>query len=398
MRSLKPGELLDEELTNRRLSVRQVADNWGLSKQTIYNGLKGQIGKKLAEKISKDFGNTRDFWMREVVYVSEKVGEKVQNYVDGELEPQKGSENFLLTDSSLLHAIKNDLISMTNFKEENLRSASYDLTVGEVIKMDGTEADLSHDYELKKGEAAHITTAEEITLPKNYFARVGGIAENARKWLFSSVGLQVDPQFSGKLAFSVMYNGPDFFTLWRGQRILSIEIYRISPAPLKGFEDYDEAGEIQEVLARLYEKSISGLFKISKTSDGENFVELQDTSVAAKAENGETHEDLIEACVEQFHRQLADKNKIILHHVGAIMKQITLKKREIRQLLDLLEISFHEEDQEILKSDGTTSSFYMPEDGKAQPLSSIAINLGIEQLDFLMALSGLTSWISLKSG
>jgi len=104
--------------------------------------------------------------------------------------------------------VKTGTIKLSNFSEECLQPASYDLRVGEegytlsageVINIQKVGS-----FEIQPGDFAIIMTHEKLQLPNNMLGRLGLRSAYARMGLLATVGPQIDPGFEGKLVIGIV--------------------------------------------------------------------------------------------------------------------------------------------------------------------------------------------------
>lgn len=110
------------------------------------------------------------------------------------------------------------------FNEENLQSASYDITIEETIG--------NIDWELKPGESILISTKEYVSLPNNVAAFVKTRSSLARLGIsVGEVGGWVDPGYNGNLTLFMNNNGKksiDLRELDRVGQLVFLEVTGVS--------------------------------------------------------------------------------------------------------------------------------------------------------------------------
>ena len=74
----------------------------------------------------------------------------------------------ILVDKNIKELVKNDMLIVTNYKEENVNCVSYDLTVDSVVIENKEEK----EYILKPKEFIMIKTQEEVKIPNNMLGRI----------------------------------------------------------------------------------------------------------------------------------------------------------------------------------------------------------------------------------
>lgn len=75
----------------------------------------------------------------------------------------------LLVDKNIKELVKNGLLIVTNYKEENVTPISYDLTIDCIVKEDENKT----EHILKPKEFVMIKTNEELQIPNNILGRIG---------------------------------------------------------------------------------------------------------------------------------------------------------------------------------------------------------------------------------
>jgi len=147
----------------------------------------------------------------------------------------------ILTDHQLKEAHEHGGIVIDPFEEDHIQPASYDLRIGEqgittsrkkVINL--REAGY---LAMEPGDVAIVTVLERLQLSPLYAARLGLRSKYVRKGLVASMGLQVDPGFSGELNVTLVNLTPKAITLPYKDDFLSAEFHKLeAPAthPYKG--------------------------------------------------------------------------------------------------------------------------------------------------------------------
>lgn len=119
-----------------------------------------------------------------------------------------------------------------------VRGATLDLTIGAIFlpgvvdgKLGGsTRGKRAHG--LGSGETAVVRTRETLCLPGN-IAAIGfppSTAISLAGLLTTNPG-HIDPGYRGELHLTVINMGKDVFTLYEGQRIMRLMLFRLSPGP-----------------------------------------------------------------------------------------------------------------------------------------------------------------------
>jgi len=110
----------------------------------------------------------------------------------------------------------------TNFDEErfnrNYNGWSYDLNLGEEVFLTSMEypivlSDNQPYVNIKPGEFALLITYEKLNLPPNIMAFISVRFTYKKKGLINISGFHVDPNYKGKIIFSVYNAGPNDIVL-----------------------------------------------------------------------------------------------------------------------------------------------------------------------------------------
>jgi deoxycytidine triphosphate deaminase len=134
--------------------------------------------------------------------------------------------------------IENFVVGRLDTSETPVRGATLDLTIGAIFvpgvsdgKLGGsTRGKRAHG--LASGETAVVRTAEILRLPGN-IAAIGfppSTAVSLAGLLTTNPG-HVDPGYRGQLHLTVINMAKDVFTLYEGQRILRLMLFRLAPGP-----------------------------------------------------------------------------------------------------------------------------------------------------------------------
>lgn len=114
----------------------------------------------------------------------------------------------ILVDEEIQNAVKNGVIEISDFSEDCLQPASYDLRIGEegyTISV-GIIINIQNEGELQiqPGDFALLLMHEKLRLPTNMLGRFGIRSEYARMGLLATAGPQIDPGFEGKLVIGIV--------------------------------------------------------------------------------------------------------------------------------------------------------------------------------------------------
>jgi dCTP deaminase len=147
----------------------------------------------------------------------------------------------ILTDRQLKEAHEHGDIVIDPFEEDRVQPASYDLRIGEQgITTSGKKVINLREsgyLAMEPGDVSIVTVLERLQLSPLYAARLGLRSEYVRKGLVASLGLQVDPGFSGELNVTLVNLTPQSIALPYKDDFLSAEFHKLeAPAthPYKG--------------------------------------------------------------------------------------------------------------------------------------------------------------------
>lgn len=244
--ALIPGEHLRQEMVRLGFDQGALAQQVEVSRQTVNNIINGRqnISRAMAAKLGRLMGRSSDYWLAARFPVAGAA--KTATATDAirpaaEQAPStQGTQigTAILVDHQIMRAVKDGVFVIDPFVEDNVRSASVDLTLDDfIIKADGTKVDISDldSFPLAAGEMVTVNTRENIELPIDYIGRVGAMTEYARYGIFLAHGFQVDPGFRGHLQFSLFNAGTGDFKLSAGRRIISLEICPLNAVPQSAY-------------------------------------------------------------------------------------------------------------------------------------------------------------------
>lgn len=215
-----PGAHLRAEL--RRLGLDQVAVSkaTGVSRQSVNNIINGRqaISRAMAGKLGRLTGHSSDYWL------SESFGENGA--------PVRAAVAGLLVNHQIVRAVREGIIGIEPFVMAHLRTASFDLTLGERAVSSGETIDLSQNrtFVLQPGCLLGAMTAECIELPLDYLGRLGGLTAMSAAGLVLTAPLHIAPGFKGPLSFGLFNAGPSAIALRAGEPVATLEIVRLAAA------------------------------------------------------------------------------------------------------------------------------------------------------------------------
>ena len=244
---LDPGEHLRHEMTRLGFDQGALAQEVGVSRQTVNNIINGRqnISRAMAAKLGRLMGRSSDYWLaaRFPISGAPATGRAAPAATEagrGTPAPVHGSAS-ILVDHQITSAVHQGIFVIDPFVEANVRSASIDLTLDDfVVTADGESVDISDsDYVLRAGASVTVNTRENIEFPVDYMGRVGAMTEYARYGIIVAHGFQVDPGFRGHLQFSLFNAGAGDFKLAAGRRIISLEICPLGAVPQSAYSGAD---------------------------------------------------------------------------------------------------------------------------------------------------------------
>lgn len=147
----------------------------------------------------------------------------------------------VMVDHQIKKAINSGHLKITNFSEESVQPASYDLRIGSYVYSPSSEnpdkpINLSSNggiYRLPPYGTAVVMTHETLELPNDIIGRFGLKSGFARKGLIASTGPQVDPGYKGKLIVSLMNLVPRSQIISFLETFLTIEFNTLEISPTK---------------------------------------------------------------------------------------------------------------------------------------------------------------------
>lgn len=229
---LTPGQHLRAEIERLGLDQVAVRKATGVSRQTINNIVNDRqpISRAMAGKLGRLTGRGSDYWLRASFPLAPPVDHPAK--FGAGLRPFGGD---VLVNYQITHAVKNGIIGMDPFDEANVQLTSVDLTLGDfLITTEGKKINIGDGqrFTLKRHRTVNVSTKERIELPQDYVGHVGAITSLAKNGIFTSVGFQIAPGFSGHLQFCIFNSGRENIELRSGMPIISIEIMSLSVIPV----------------------------------------------------------------------------------------------------------------------------------------------------------------------
>lgn len=138
------------------------------------------------------------------------------------------------------------LVPGATFVESQAGGASYDLTLGAEVYVSGKEYPeiLTQDQpyvSLPRGQFALLMTDERVEMPRNYLGMISIKFSIKKLGLINVSGFHVDPDFKGRIIFSVFNAGPSDVVLKYKDPVFMIFFFRLEhdakPYNLPGYKD-----------------------------------------------------------------------------------------------------------------------------------------------------------------
>lgn len=224
-----PGAHLRAELLRLGLDQVAVSKATGVSRQSVNNIVNGRqtISRAMAGKLGRLTGHSSDYWL------SESFAE-AGTPRRGASTPPRAAGTGLLVNHQITRAVKDGIIGISPFTAKNLRAASIELTLGDVVTVAGGDRvniGAGKSFVLKPGQAVNATTEETIDLPHDYLGRFGTASRLCSLGIVASNALQVEPGFKGRLSFCLFNAGVSAFRLRALEPIVALEIVRLTATP-----------------------------------------------------------------------------------------------------------------------------------------------------------------------
>lgn len=135
----------------------------------------------------------------------------------------------MLSAKSIQEHIKSGDISISSFKEDYLKPASYVLTLGNNIEKNGTRIEIDQSgYEIQPGEFIIAFTQEKITLSENIGCLVstkGSIAQSGVDMLNSS--FSVEPLSDNCIKLEIVNHSDKVFKIIPGLKVVKAVFFKV---------------------------------------------------------------------------------------------------------------------------------------------------------------------------
>lgn len=119
---------------------------------------------------------------------------------------------------------------ISDYSEDGLQPASYDLALGHLYYADGCYRDFDEQpiesLTLRFGEFVLVTSLECLSLPDDVVAHAGLVSRRAQGGLISLFSPQIDPGFQGHIVVPLFNAGQRPITLVFGERMFTVEFVR----------------------------------------------------------------------------------------------------------------------------------------------------------------------------
>lgn len=322
--TLSAAEFLELQLKERGLDQIQLAEMTGVSRQTVNAIVRGRqpISRAMSAKLGALFGQSADFWLREQFRrASRQLGEDAADK-DGAAPVAPDSESTarrskILTDEEILEAVHDGTVSIDPFDAAQVNAASLDLRLGHIDAPDArgpADGQNGAAIEIAPLQCTHAWSRETIRLPDTMLARVGPMARLSHLGLFLGHGLQVDPGFEGKLAFSLFNASPNPIVLKAGDAILSLELVQLGSPSRRPIDAARATGDFARRAAAQFTAGVTfrrveqHLFEHLETVDldaGRAYVSrIRGTEIEAESDDRETSRS---TCMETCFRIIRDE-------------------------------------------------------------------------------------------
>ena len=225
---LAPGLHLRAEIQRLGLDQVAVSKAAGVSRQTVNNIINGRqtISRAMAGKLGRLTGRSSDYWLAE--WFAAKAGAHPSR------SPAGAADIGVLVNHQILRAVKDGVIGIEPFATHNVRAASIDLTLHDVLttaRGDKVTIGRSKAFVLEPACSIRAATRERIELPFDYIGRAGAATRLASAGILVCMALQIEPDFKGRVNFSLFNAGASPFGLRALDLVLSLEIARLAAVP-----------------------------------------------------------------------------------------------------------------------------------------------------------------------
>jgi deoxycytidine triphosphate deaminase/addiction module HigA family antidote len=409
-----PGEHLRAEIERLNLDQVAVSNATGVSRQSINNIVNGRqpISRAMAAKLGRLTGHSSDYWLHASFRLPPRANETA-GFAEREPAAARPFGVGVLVNHQIARAVKDGVIGIDPFDEQNVQLASIDLTLDDfIITTDGEKVDASggHDFILKAGRTVNVSTREWIEFPQDYIGRIGAMTRLASIGIMTSHGFQIDPGFKGNLHFCIFNATAKNFTLRSGMPIISLEIMPLSVTPAydeRAVKQVREAGVRENVVSlfrnsvcdRLIREAVRAGAKVDIGGEGakatlsELSIEIFDVSADAALE-GAVHGALegLKALRDKPHAAREDHEKYAAFF-GEIAEHLYLTGEQARRALSCLDYSVENADALIASLRGGGEVLVpLPVKSARITLRHLARRLREDPLDLILIVTGLRDY------
>lgn len=146
-------------------------------------------------------------------------------------------------------------------RTSSVQPSSVDLHIGDIFlpeakaRKRGSTDKPSHDYCLKSGETAVVTTFEDLAFPSNLCAIAFPPSHVSFKGILMTNPGHIDPGYHGKMRFTVINMGRESYSLKTLQPIITLCVFDLEGHPKRDYRQRREGQgaliDVQETLERL---------------------------------------------------------------------------------------------------------------------------------------------------
>lgn len=152
----------------------------------------------------------------------------------------------LMADFEIKKSMNEGQLSITNFLEDGLQGASYDIRIGKEVMISNKETVIDMGKKttakIEPGEFALVSTYEYFKIPNDMAGNIGGKTYFTKRGLIPLTGLQIDPGFEGILAIGVFNSSPKNIIIEYLQPFCTIQFFKLAAPVKKSFktDNYQE--------------------------------------------------------------------------------------------------------------------------------------------------------------
>lgn len=142
--------------------------------------------------------------------------------------PEDSRDGAVLVDHEIQSLVESKEL-ITDFKERQLKGASYDMRLGTEFATSDEHGVLTPEnpcFKLEPGQFILLTSHEWLALPTDLAGHAGLIGGWAQQGLISLFSPQIDPGFKGKLIVPLFNGGNETIPLRVGDSMFTVEFVR----------------------------------------------------------------------------------------------------------------------------------------------------------------------------